>query len=76
MFLKNCFSEKYQNRASQHGWELSDLHRYCDNKGTTITIIMASKVARFGGFISASWKFDIKNWAKDGNTFNFSLMIS
>ncbi len=40
-----------QYRASRDGWNASDYHSYCDNKGATITLIMTKNNVLCGGFI-------------------------
>lgn len=42
-------------RASEHGFKASDFHKYCDNKGATISIISNTENRFFGGFTKLSW---------------------
>ena len=47
-------------------------HKYCDNKGPTITFAKISNGYRFGGYSGISWTSQDK-WVKDKDAFLFSL---
>lgn len=42
-------------RLSERGNTIDEFHKYCDDKGATITIIHNHKNHIFGGYISKSW---------------------
>ncbi|KAK8797559.1 hypothetical protein WA158_005905 [Blastocystis sp. Blastoise] len=46
-------------RASEHDYSASEFHRYCDNKGETVTIIehigYNNHINIFGGYTNQSW---------------------
>lgn len=42
-------------RASRDGWDASDFHNKCDNKGPTVTLVKVDDYV-FGGFIDGDWK--------------------
>jgi len=60
-------------KASRDGFDATDFHHKCDNKGPTLTLIQVKKEGYlFGGFTSQSW--DSTNSAKsDPNAFLFTL---
>jgi hypothetical protein len=41
-------------RASRDGWQGTDFHAKCDNKGETITVVKSNNNI-FGGYLKASW---------------------
>lgn len=41
-------------KASRDGWQGSDFHSKCDNKGETVTVIKVNNYV-FGGYLGASW---------------------
>ena len=42
-------------RGSQDGWNISDFHGKCDDKGATVTIVKTSEGYVFGGYNDQSW---------------------
>jgi hypothetical protein len=42
--------------ASTDGWNKTDFHRCCDEKGWTLTIVETTKGFIFGGFTTAEWE--------------------
>ena len=63
-------------KMSENGTKSSDFHKYCDNKGPTLTLIKTTKGKIFGGFTPLSWKnegFLIKDL--NNQTFIFSLNL-
>ena len=59
-------------KATQHGGSASNFHKYCNNKGATLTLIRNTKGFRFGGFTTQSWS-NSNNNKKDPYAFLFSL---
>ncbi|KAK8797242.1 hypothetical protein WA158_004450 [Blastocystis sp. Blastoise] len=62
-------------RASEHNYSKDEFHRYCDNKGETVTIIKHishnNHINIFGGYTDQSWAgSDWKNYSKE---FLFTL---
>ncbi len=45
------FNTVLQYRASRDGWNASDYHRFCDDKGPTLTLIMTTNNVLCGGFL-------------------------
>lgn len=71
-----CFSKnikcKKLYKATENGDRGSDFHRFCDNKGPTLTIFKSIKGYIFGGFTSVSWDSS-GNYKPDAYAFVFSL---
>ena len=42
-------------RGSTHGWDPADFHKYCDNKGPTLSIIRVDNRWICAGYTSVSW---------------------
>ena len=42
-------------KASRDGFEYSDFHSRCDNKGPTICLIKSEHEKTFGGFTNLNW---------------------
>ena len=42
-------------KATNHGDSSYNFHKYCDNKGATLTLVRNTKGFRFGGFTTQSW---------------------
>ncbi len=66
------FISKLLFRKSENGSTSNDFHRYCDNKGTTISFIETTKGYIFGGYTELDWEKEFAN-KRDGKTFIFSL---
>ena len=66
------FTCKLLYRASRDGWNVSDFHRLCDEKGPTVVIVKVSNGRLCGGYCSIGWKSD-GGWQHDNNSFVFSL---
>eukprot|EP01083_Nonionella_stella_P028897 79641_1 len=60
-------------RASQDGWNASDFHGNCDDKGATVTIVKTSDGYVFGGYSDKSWKSNNAIWKSSNEAFLFSL---
>ena len=63
-------------KMSENGTKSSDFHKYCDNKGPTLSLIKTTKNKRFGGFTPLNWNNN-GGFIKDINnqTFIFSLNL-
>lgn len=48
--------------GSEHNFLASSFHKYCDNKGQTLSVILSDKQRLFGGFTKANW--DIQQHGK------------
>jgi hypothetical protein len=59
-------------RASRDGWQSSDFHRLCDNKGATVVIVRSTTGHVFGGYASESWH-SLGAYSSDPQAFLFSL---
>ena len=66
------FTCKLLYRASRDGWETSDFHRLCDEKGPTVVIVKVDNGRLCGGYCSIGWK-SFGSWQHDNNSFVFSL---
>ena len=78
---------KYFNliyRGSADGFEPSDFHKFCDNKGSTISVIKTTENEIFGGYTSLEWKSPEEqensedsnkeeDWKNDEEAFLFSV---
>ena len=54
-WIGNDFTWKLLYRSSEHGYTTSSFHKYCDNKGPTLTIIKSEAGWIFGGYTTQSW---------------------
>ena len=43
-------------KTSENGYKSQDFHKFCNNKGPTLTLIMTTKEKKFGGFTPLNWK--------------------
>ena len=60
------------NRVSKS----KEFHKFCDNKGPTLTLIKINKNKIFGGFTTLDWKSEGgKIYDKSNSTFIFSLNL-
>ena len=59
-------------RASDHKYSAAKFHKYCDNKGGTITIITSHCGNIFGGYTSISWNSN-GGWLRDEKAFLFLI---
>ncbi|KAK8807828.1 hypothetical protein WA158_007357 [Blastocystis sp. Blastoise] len=65
-------------RASEHNYSASEFHKYCNNKGETVTIIKHigknNHINIFGGYTDQSWESRTSNCNKSySNEFLFTL---
>ena len=64
-------------KMSENGNKSDDFHKYCDNKGPTLTLVKTTKNKIFGGFTPLNWKnkgYGIKD--SSNQTFIFSLNLN
>ena len=59
-------------KMTTHGDGANTFHGYCNNKGSTLTLIRNTKGYRCGGFTSQSWS-TCNSYKNDPNAFLFSL---
>ena len=63
-------------KMSENGTNSIDFHKYCDNKGPSLTLVKTTKNKIFGGFTPLSWKNKGNNLKdKSNQTFIFSLNL-
>ncbi|KAG2374276.1 hypothetical protein C9374_010846 [Naegleria lovaniensis] len=62
-------------RASRDGFNASQFHNKCDNKGATVTIIKSSNDCIFGGYTPLNWNSNNAHQCNN-QTFLFSLVRS
>ena len=60
-------------RTSDHHYSAEKFHRFCDNKGGTITIIKNNHGNIFGGYTSKSWTNNAWKYVKDEKAFLFLI---
>ena len=61
---------------SENGSQSKEFHKYCDNKGPTLTLIKTNKNKIFGGFTTLDWKSEGGEILDESNsTFIFSLNL-
>ncbi|KAK8814350.1 hypothetical protein WA158_008212 [Blastocystis sp. Blastoise] len=62
--------------ASEHEYKSSEFHKYCDNKGETVTIIKHkghnNHMNIFGGYTDQNWELD-SGWKSYSKEFLFTL---
>ena len=60
---------------SINGSSYEDFHKYCDNKGPTLTLVKTTNNKIFGGFTPLNWESgnDLLKVDKNNQTFIFSL---
>ena len=64
-------------KMGENGSKSSDFHKYCDNKGPTLSLITTTKNRKFGGFTPCDWKNSGGYFEdKTGQTFIFSLDLN
>ena len=63
-------------KMSENGSESKEFHKYCDNKGPTLTLIKTKKNNIFGGFTTLNWTSNSESiFDKTNSTFIFSLNL-
>ena len=64
-------------RASRDGWNATDFHKHCDNKGTTLSIIYNDTENVFGGYTKIPWtSHEPDKYVKDKDAFIYLLRSS
>ena len=66
-------------RIGENGEDADDFHKYCDNKGPTLTLIKTTKNYIIGGFTPLNWENDEEgnSVSDDSNqTFIFSINLN
>ena len=63
-------------KMSENGTNSKDFHKFCDNKGPTLTLVKTTKNKIFGGFTPLNWDNKGGQLNDDSNqTFIFSLNL-
>ena len=63
-------------KMSENGDDCSDFHKYCDNKGPTLTLVKTKNNKIFGGFTPLNWENkNIQKNDESNQTFIFSLNL-
>ena len=78
--LRKWLSPKYSKprllyRGTKDGFQVSNFHRLCDNKGPTLSIILTTKGNIFGGFTSVAWE-SVGGYVEDPDAWIFTLKCS
>ena len=75
MFIGVVFGSKVTllYSGSMHGFEASNFHSRCDNKGPTLTIIKTTQGHTFGGYTKISWDSGKDRNLHDTSSFVFSV---
>ncbi|ETO18031.1 hypothetical protein RFI_19264 [Reticulomyxa filosa] len=60
-------------RASKDGFASTQFHAKCDNKGTTITVVLSALGHVFGGYTVLPWQSGGGAYQQDSNAFIFLL---
>ena len=66
-------------RKGENGEKAEDFHKYCYNKGPTLTLIKTNKNYFIGEFTPLNWENDeegISVYDKSNQTFIFSLNLN
>ena len=66
------FNSELLFSTSKNGFEPSEFHKQCDNKGPTITFIETTKGYIFGGYTELDWDTS-SSFKTDESTFLFSI---
>ena len=74
---KNSIKFELIFKMSKNGTSSNDFHKYCDNKGPTLTLIKTTKNKIFGGFTPLNWESKNGEYLKDesNQTFIFSINL-
>ena len=73
---KNIIKFELLFKMSENGSKCEDFHKYCNNKGPTLTLVKTTKNQVFGGFTPLDWKNEggeIND--KSSQSFIFSLNL-
>eukprot|EP00347_Sterkiella_histriomuscorum_P010873 403374594 len=61
-------------KAKRDGFSANNFHKFCDNQGPTVCLILSQFDRIFGGYTSLSWQSPLKGtYQKDLQAFIFSL---
>ena len=61
---------------SENGYKCEDFHKYCDNKGATLSLVETNNKKIFGGFTPLNWNdYDGHLFDPSNQTFIFSLNL-
>eukprot|EP00347_Sterkiella_histriomuscorum_P009305 403341714 len=74
--FQNGVNKKFQLlfKGTTHGFNASQFHNLCDNRGPTINFILSEFGQVFGGFTSLPWTSpDNGKWCSEPSAFVFSL---
>ena len=66
------FTSELLFSTSKNGFEPSEFHKLCDNKGPTIIFIETTKGYIFGGYTELDWDIS-SSYKTDESTFLFSI---
>ena len=66
------FTCKLLYRASRDGWQSTEFHRLCDEKGPTVVLVKVDNGRLCGGYCSIGWKSS-GDMQQDDKSFLFSL---
>ena len=72
---KNLIKYELIYKMTVNGSTARNFHKYCDNKGPTLTIIETNINEIFGGFTPLSWSKENDGKDKSKKTFLFSLNL-
>ena len=73
---KNAIKFELIFKMSENGSKAEDFHKYCDDKGPTLTLIKTTKDKIFGGFTPLNWKIKGESPRdKSNQTFIFSINL-
>ena len=62
---------------SKIGYKCEDFHKYCDNKGPTLSLVKTKQNKIFGGFTPLNWNdYDGHLFDPSNQTFIFSLNLN
>ena len=74
---KNSIKFELIFKMSENGTSSDDFHKYCDNKGPTLTLIKTTKNKIFGGFTPLNWERKGKGeYSKDESNQAFIFSIN
>ncbi|KAK8807252.1 hypothetical protein WA158_004011 [Blastocystis sp. Blastoise] len=64
-------------RASDHNYSAKEFHKYCDNRGETVTLIKHighdDHINIFGGYTDQNWESKSDTWKPHSSEFIFTL---
>ena len=60
-------------QATKHGDKGEDFKKYCNNKGSTLTVIKSQNDEIFGGFTKCNWTNENNTYSYDDCAFLYSI---